>query len=224
MNKENIRYISILIASILCSSLLSVKAVNSYDSYNIPYDNSSSGLAATNVKDAVDELYPIANKVKSVKNNISFFNSIFSDYSSPINIIGNPLSFAGIDTEPFISDTGWKTLTLDSNFVHFANNPSKYAMKYRKKGPLVTVRGSFQMSPSSSYNGSTLSEVRVVTLPSGYRPDRELYFIQKSSGKTNFLATVKKNGEIRISRIANGASYANVNDEFWFSIELTFAV
>ena len=61
-DKANIKYIFGIIISIIVSSVISVTAAGTlFDSNEVIYDNSSSGLNASTVKGALDELYAAAN-------------------------------------------------------------------------------------------------------------------------------------------------------------------
>ena len=61
-DKSNIKYIFGIIISIIVSSVISVTAAGTlFDSSEVVYDNSNSGLNASTVKGAIDELYAAAN-------------------------------------------------------------------------------------------------------------------------------------------------------------------
>ena len=61
-DKSNIKYIFGIIISIIVSSVISVTAAGTlFDSNEVVYDNSNSGLNASTVKGAIDELYAAAN-------------------------------------------------------------------------------------------------------------------------------------------------------------------
>ena len=60
--KKNIKYLIMLVLSIFLFGSIGVYALVTFESSSVSYDNSSSSLASTNVKEAIDELYTTCTK------------------------------------------------------------------------------------------------------------------------------------------------------------------
>lgn len=71
-NKSNVKYILGIVISIIVSSIISVTAAGTlFDSNEVVYDNSNSGLNSSTVKGAIDELYAAATNYTQLDNRLS---------------------------------------------------------------------------------------------------------------------------------------------------------
>ena len=102
MKKENIKYLSILIISVIVSSVVSVTAtVTLFNSSEVVYDNHETNLNASNVQDAIDILYAAAtdysdlsSRLLAVENNF-YQNKLVNNQGIELNNNGILSGFGG---------------------------------------------------------------------------------------------------------------------------------
>lgn len=117
-----------------------------------------------------------------------------------------------------IEDSGWKNLTLTSDFTLY--NSSSQA-RYRKIGKVVEVQGT--LKPTSAIE-STNAQITIATLPSGYRPSIESrIFICQGSGINRWTLTVQATGVITISRYGT-TEYTTIPTSGWLPFDVMFFV
>ena len=115
--KKNIKIvIAFSIGFILAST--SVYAANTIYSKNVTYDNSSSGLSATNVQDALDETY---NKCMSTAT-----EKIINLYNDGSSI--NTVNIGGDTSNPKVKLNSTQGIMLDNNgdYRYYGANPNNY--------------------------------------------------------------------------------------------------
>lgn len=95
-------------------------------------------------------------------------------------------------TNADISDSGWKKLTLTSDFKLYTNSSARY----RKIGKLVELRG--VIAPIKSISADSLTVA--FTLPSGYRPSSLVSEICQGSDSNRWLLSIEASGNAVVSR------------------------
>lgn len=114
---------------------------------------------------------------------------------------------------------GWIYPTLSSNFAMYGTSTSDNAVRYRKDGRLVEVRGI--VTPVSDIAGGT-TIYPICTLPVGYRPTSSVYAICQGSSNSTWLLRVANNGEVGFSRYRNGNTTATAAAGTWLPFQITF--
>ena len=110
------------------------------------------------------------------------------------------VTFSGPNTITPV-DSGWITPTLNSPYVSYE---APYGpIKYRKIGSVVNIQGII----------SNASVGVVFTLPSGFRPDRQLIFFPTVSNGGNARLDIRQNGDVFIDITPTSA---------WYSLACTF--
>ena len=117
--KHNYKFIiGFMFGLIVASS--SVYAANTIYSKNVTYDNSNSGLSATNVQDALDEAYtkcfpppPATDKIINLYNDGSSINTV---------------NIGGSTSNPSVKLNATKGIMLDNNgnYRYYGSNPNNY--------------------------------------------------------------------------------------------------
>ena len=125
-------------------------------------------------------------------------------------------TLADIKTLLGIEDSGWITATLSGNFDLYN---SSYPVKYRRCGNVVTCVGI--ISPHSELTGGT-TQVKILDLPSGYRPVRSSVFVCHGSGRATWICTVENTGEVYFSRYADETGYINAPTSAWLPFSFTY--
>ncbi|MGN0175210.1 MAG: hypothetical protein ACI388_03250 [Methanobrevibacter sp.] len=100
-----------------------------------------------------------------------------------------------------LTEGTWIDLTLTGNFYNFdSNNP----VQYRKIGNEVQITG----LPVLNAYPSPLTELTIATLPSDYRPSRDLSFIceLKDDAKL-WTCTIKSNGDVTFNRLRDNTGF-----------------
>lgn len=114
-------------------------------------------------------------------------------------------------------DSGWKNATLGSNFALYTSGQN---VQYRKIGKVVHVGG--VVKPASDIAGSS-TVYTIFTLPSGYRPSVNEYFVCQGSYKNTWLCTVGTNGNVTFSRYGT-TSFTTCTNSHWLPFNFTFMV
>ena len=133
---------------------------------------------------------------------VSKWNTVFEvSISSVKGIVNGNLTDLGASGGSSVEDSGWVNLTLTGNFYNF---DSDNAVKYRKVGESVYITG----LPVLNAYPSALSELVIGTLPSGFRPNREISCIceLKDDAKL-WTCTVKSNGEVTFNRLRDTSGF-----------------
>lgn len=114
---------------------------------------------------------------------------------------------------------GWIYPTLSSDFAMYGTSTNDNAVRYRKDGRIVEVRGI--VTPTSDIAGST-AIYPICTLPVGYRPTSSVYAICQGSSNCTWLLRVANNGEVGFSRYRNGNTTATAAAGTWLPFQITF--
>ena len=122
------------------------------------------------------------------------------------------------DVEFLADDTGWKALTLTSDFKAYENINDNIP-KYRKVGQLVEIVG--VVAPNSEIPSGT--NKTIATLPEGYRPAVNRFYICQGSGRNIWTLYVYTNGNIIFARYGS-SSYAAASTSVWLPFNATFLV
>lgn len=99
MSKENLKYLSILIISVIVSSLASVGALSTmYDGTEVSYDNSSTHIAATDVQGAIDQVYASATDYSNINSRLQTIENLFPAFeTTSTHTIEHPFVGNGIN-------------------------------------------------------------------------------------------------------------------------------
>ena len=145
---------------------------------------------------------------------IGFYNIISSDGST---VLPGDLSVSGKIKNEMTNDSGWKNATLGSDFSLYSSGTN---VQYRKIGKVVHVRG--QVKPKRDIAGSS-TVYTIFTLPSGYRPSANEYFVCQGSTKSTWLCTVGTNGNVTFSRYGTN-SFATCTTSHWLPFNFSFTI
>lgn len=113
-------------------------------------------------------------------------------------------------------DSGWQTATLTNNFELYSATANP--VQYRKVGKIVYVEGAVKPAGDVSGSGDTYT---IFTLPSGYRPANNKYFLCQGSTKNTWLCTVGSNGNVTFSRYGTN-TYADPTTSTWLPFNFSF--
>ena len=127
-------------------------------------------------------------------------------------------SLSAAQTALGIADSGWVSATLSGNFDLYNTS---YPVKYRKCGNVVNCVGI--ISPHAELTGGT-TQVKILDLPSGYRPVRSSVFVCHGSGRATWICTVENTGEVYFSRYADETGYINAGTTAWLPFSFTYIV
>lgn len=116
------------------------------------------------------------------------------------------------------ADTGWQTLTLTSDFHTYEDN-SANTPQYRKTGKVVEIVGA--IAPTSNISAGT--NKTIATLPEGYRPSKNRYFICQGTIRAIWTLYVYSNGQVIFSRYGK-SEYADASTDVWLPFNVTFLV
>lgn len=117
-----------------------------------------------------------------------------------------------------IEGEGWQDLTLTSDFHAYRDISSK-APKYRKTGKLVEIIG--EIAPTS--NISAGENKIITTLPEGFRPSVDRYFICQGSGRAIWTLYVYTDGRVIFSRYGK-SEYTEAPTSVWLPFSVMFLV
>lgn len=118
-----------------------------------------------------------------------------------------------------LEDTGWQTATLTEDFKVYEND-NDYAPRYRKIGKLVEINGI--VSPSATLKGSA-TVVPIFTLPAGYRPSRNYYYVCQGTTSNKWLLSISTGGTVGFSRYGV-SSFVDAIDTVWLPFDFNFLI
>lgn len=176
----------------------------------------------TSITSTTSNLYKLLYiKDSGVEKWVKLDNEVAVQNSTPEN--GEVLWIEDEDIEPvsieFIADdTGWQTLTLTSDFHTYEDSSPNIPM-YRKVGKVVEIVGA--IAPTSEIPSGT--NKLIATLPEGYRPSKNRYFICQGSGRNIWTLYVYSDGSIVFARYGSSA-YAAASTSVWLPFNVTFLV
>ena len=114
MSKEKIVFI-ISTVMMVVASITTVFAANYlYNSNEVSYDNTNSGLESDNVQGAIDELYGHATDYTSIASRVSTLEGNFQISAGTVNITGNPVKINNTDVS-FLSSIGTRQMVSPEN-------------------------------------------------------------------------------------------------------------
>ncbi len=119
-----------------------------------------------------------------------------------------------------VEDSGWKTATLSSSFKAY-NDTASNTPQYRKVGKTVEIRG--LVSPKTEISGGA-TEYTIFTLPSGFRPSKQITKICQGSTRNVWLITINTDGVVEFSRHRDETGYTNATTTAWLLFSETFLV
>ena len=64
----------------------------------------------------------------------------------------------------------------------------------------------------------------ITTLPSGYRPSHQVDFLCQGSGASTWLCQVTTGGTVRMTRYRTGDAWANINNNTWVPMNISFII
>ena len=116
--QNNYKFILGIFIGIILSTT-TVYAANTIYSKNVTYDNSNSGLSATNVQDALDETYTKCFPPKATSKIINLYND-----GSTINVV----NIGGSTSNPQVKLNSTQGIMLDNNedYRYYGANPNNY--------------------------------------------------------------------------------------------------
>lgn len=129
----------------------------------------------------------------------SILSSILSDYVTLTEANANYAS--STHTHEGLSDSGWIDLNLTGNFYNF---DSTNKVQYRKVGKNVQILG----LPVLNAYPSALMELTIGTLPSEFRPTRDVSYVCELKDDTKlWTCTVKSTGDVTFNRLRDNAGF-----------------
>lgn len=154
-------------------------------------------------------------------NFIKYYKDQNGNYKLEISAESDNLKLNGVDY-----DSGWKTPSISSSLFVYGSD-SYNAIKYRKVGKVVDIRGA--VSPASTSTLANGDAVTVFTLPQAYRPSYTRTYVCHGSERDVFMVQVQSGGDVTISRYRSTTSTSNayptsVATTNWLPISVTFTV
>ena len=143
--KSNYKFLIGVIVGLLLSGT-GVYAANTIYSKNVTYDNSNSGLSATNVQDALDETYiKCFPPVLATKKIIDLYND-----GSSINTV----NIGGSTSNPQVKLNSTQGIMLDNNgdYRYYGANPNNYVTF---NGETWRIIGAFNNEDNGTGNKET---------------------------------------------------------------------
>lgn len=123
---------------------------------------------------------------------------------------------------------GWIYPTINHDkFVMYGTSTEDNAVRYRKDGRLVEIRG--VVAPAVDIVGNTTNH-NIFTLEEGYRPNSPIYIVCQGSGNCTWLLQISKSGAVNFSRYRNGDTGATASaksdtaDGAWLPFQATYLV
>lgn len=113
-------------------------------------------------------------------------------------------------------DDSWKDAVLTADFALY--NDGSGGCKYRKTGKVVEIFGQIRTTSTFMTDGT---EKTIFTLPEGYRPSKNRYYICQGSYRNIWLLSVSYTGAVRFSRYGT-SEFAEVTDSNWLPFSAVF--
>ena len=113
-------------------------------------------------------------------------------------------------------DDSWKDAALTADFALY--NDGSGGCKYRKTGKVVEIFGQIRTTSTFMTDGT---EKTIFTLPEGYRPSKNRYYICQGSYRNIWLLSVSYTGAVRFSRYGT-SEFAEVTDSNWLPFSAVF--
>lgn len=142
----------------------------------------------------------------------SSLSSVLGDYitnSTLSSVLGDYLTVSDANrdyapashTHDEFNDTGWIDLNLTGNFYNF---DSANKVQYRKVGKSVHITG----LPVLNAYPTALMELVIGTLPTGFRPVRDVsYVCELKDDAKLWTCTIKSNGDVTFNRLRDNTGF-----------------
>ncbi len=162
--KENLLFLIIVIAFVLLISASTTYAAILFDSANVNYNNTSSGLSATKVQDAIDELYTKGTDYTTLESRTTTLetkNSNFATfkYSSPSakSIASNSSTFYYTGASVQLTAGTW-LVAASGGFASTSTSGHRYIIMYEEDTCSTSVGGILGTTvvPAVSTTNSTI--------------------------------------------------------------------
>jgi uncharacterized repeat protein (TIGR02543 family) len=117
---------------------------------------------------------------------------------------------------------GWIYPSLSSAFVEYGSDSTSNAVRYRKDGRMVEIRGI--VKPIEDIPGSTTGHT-IFSLPTGYRPSSPVLVVCQGSNACVWLLTINPGGDVSFSRYRDHKSTDNFTTATtgnWLPFQATF--
>ena len=114
----------------------------------------------------------------------------------------------------------WIEGTLSDNFTVY-DSSSNSTFKYTKVGNIGGIRG--VITPSDTLEGGT-SDHEIGTIPEGYRPYANQYFLCQGSGKYTWLLKITYDGIVSMQRYGNSSGYSDCKNGTWLPFCVTWII
>lgn len=138
-------------------------------------------------------------------------------YGNGINLYSkSTITFNNTNVLDFISDSGWKAPTINSNFKTHGDNP----LKYRKVGKVVNISGAVKPSKTLTMDKDTW--YTVFTIDTGWDPVNGTVYLV-GQGSNDKIFTYRFDGKtFQLGRYRSGASYSNASTDSAFYFNMTY--
>ncbi len=117
----------------------------------------------------------------------------------------------------FVDDTGWITLPLEGGAVAYESFQTPV---YRKINNTVEITGGIK----GVTNFNTANMVIFSTLPTGFRPKKDIRVLCQGSNKDSWLLTVYDNGQLKGGRYGGNGFATTMTGEEWLPFHIIFTV
>ncbi|MCX4248938.1 MAG: hypothetical protein OSJ65_04155 [Bacilli bacterium] len=213
------------VLSIIVSLMLIVSPVYALDSEGVIYDNSTSGSSATNVNDALNDLYSKLDTIKNIGNATS--DKILSGYTAYVkgNTITGSIPSKGATTyTPGTSNqtiasgqylSGVQTMKGDSNLVaaNIAKGKSIFGISGTYTSDANAVAGNILSGKTAYVNGSKITGTISSKGAATYTPGKSNQTI--ASGQyLSGVQTIKGDANLVAGNIAKGKSIFGISGTY----------
>ena len=114
------------------------------------------------------------------------------------------------------NDTGWIDVTYGNSISTY---PSGSPVQVKRFGKVVQMAG--QVTNSTTWQ----EHLSMLTIPSGFRPAKELQCIQQGSGSNRYLISIETDGKVVANRYSNNTTMSNtVPLNSWLCINATWII
>ena len=122
-----------------------------------------------------------------------------------------------------VRDTGWKEVTYGEGVKAYSDTTK---LKYRRIGNTVTLMGA-ATTTSALLADAGDNKPLITTLPTGFRPQADVVFVNQCNGTLMFTTRISPNGNVVAERLRNIDSAKNSYESFqasgaWLPIDVTF--
>ena len=108
--------------------------------------------------------------------------------------------------------------SLSSGWANYDTDVSPVVKRY---GKIVSLTGTLKNTAAVTLN---TTNVKVFTIPSGYRPPQNIHILCQGSGASEYLMQIKTDGGVYIGRYSDTTSFASVAAGSWFPFHATWVM